>query len=133
MSDFTDYLEAEIIEWSFDGTSFAAAPDPVYVGLHTSDPGDSPDGSTEVGTGSYSRVSVSASDWTTTTSTADNDKDVTFPEATANWGTVTHFTIWDGSSSSDNALYVSALDNSRDIQAGDVARFQAGELNFEVK
>lgn len=133
MSDLTDYLEAEIINWSFGGDSMPTPPDPVYVSLHTSDPGESPDGSTEVGSGGYSRQSVAAADWTTSAGTADNDNAITFPEATSDIGTVTHFAVWDGSTQSDNALWAASLDNSRDIQTGDTARFSAGDLSFEVK
>lgn len=90
MSDFTDYTEGVIRDWMSQGVDAPTAPGTVYVALHTSDPGETPDGSTEVGTGGYSRVGVTAgSGWSTSTSgdasRFSNASTVSFPQATVDW------------------------------------------------
>jgi hypothetical protein len=136
MSDFTDYTETEIVEWLVGGTDMPTAHADVYVGLHTSDPGESPDGSTEVdaGTTSYSRVQTTAgTDWNLNADSFDNAVEIEFPEANGSWGNVSHFSLWDDTEgNSGNALAKSALDTSRDITDGDAPVFRVGSLTGQV-
>ena len=78
---------ANLILNAFRGQPFSLTG--LYVGLFTSDPGNDGDSvGHEVVGGSYARVPVSFGDpqsgWMKNTAT------LTFPKATANWGTVTH-------------------------------------------
>jgi len=135
MSDFTTYSEEQIVDWLVGGVDVAPAPANIYVALHTSDPGESPDGSTEVdsGTFTYNRVSTSAgSDWTINSDEFENSVEIEFPEASSTWGTVSHFSLWDGSADSDNALAKSALDSSRTVESGDAPVFRVGNLSGEI-
>lgn len=140
MAAKSNYLENKIIDFMFRGQSFTR-PDNVYVALFTSSPGDAATG-TEVSGGGYARVAVSGTlaNWagthgagTTTVSsgssgTTSNNNAITFPAPTANWGTVTHFALFDASTSG-NMLYWSSLTTSKTINNGDSApRFPAGSL-----
>jgi hypothetical protein len=101
----------------------------VYVSLHTADPGTS--GTNELSGNGYARQSVS---WTTSGSipTVDsNTSIITFPTATGNWGTVTHFGLWTASSGG-TFLGGQALTTSRSVLTNDIARFLASALQVSV-
>jgi hypothetical protein len=136
MSDLTDYSETEFRDWMSQGVSTDTPPDPIYIGLHTSDPGESPDGSTEVSAADYSRVGVAAdTGWATpTTSSFENASEVTFGEATNDWGTVSHVALWDDTqgAAGETAIAAYALDTSKAINTGDEAVFRAGDLSFSL-
>ena len=108
----------------------------VYVGLHTGDPTNDGD-QNEVSGGSYDRVEVDVSDWTVTGSgptEVENDEEIQFPDATDDWGTVAHVSLWDSElgAAEEEAIAAYALDNSKTIEEFDSARFRAGELEFEI-
>jgi len=136
MSDFTDYTETEIVEWLVGGVDMPVVHGNVYVGLHTSDPGESPDGSTEVdaGTTTYNRVQTTAgTDWNLNAGSFDNSVEIEFPEANGSWGIVSHFSLWDDTEvNSGKPLAKSALDVSRDITGGDAPVFRVGSLTGQV-
>lgn len=142
MSAMTDYLENKIIDWLLRATSYTP-PATLYVGLLTAAPSDSAAG-TEVSGGSYARVAVTSATtaWNNTQGnttgastggdgTSENAAAITFPAPTANWGTVTHFGIYDAASGG-NLLIWAALTTSKTINNGDAApSFAAGALSFQ--
>lgn len=136
MSDFTDHLETMIRDWMSQGTAFNSAPGTLYIGLHTSDPTDSPDGTTEVGADDYSRASVttgSGFDTSLNPTEFTNANDVSFGEATNNWGTIEHVSLHTSTiGGGGNWLATIALSSSKTIDSGDEAVFPAGSLTFEV-
>ena len=140
MSALTDYTEQQFRDWISQGSSTATPPDPLYVSLHTADPGEVPDGSTEVGATNYSRQSVGSSNWTTLAPADvsndghgfENGTTVQFDTASSSWGTITHVAIWDTSDTSGNALATAALDSSRSVGDGDQAQFGTGSLSFVI-
>lgn len=101
-----------------------------YVGLFTAAPSDS-GGGTEVSGGSYARKSTVGADWNaasgTSPTTSSNANAITFVAATASWGAVTHFGIFDAPSGG-NLLRWAALTTGKTIGSGDVASFAAGSL-----
>jgi hypothetical protein len=140
MSAMSDYLENKLVDHIFRAQSFSA-PATLYVALFTAAPSDS-GGGTEVSGGSYARVSVTSAlaNWAGTQSAGSttassgtggatsNNGAITFPSPTANWGTVTHFGIFDAASSG-NLLFHGALTASKTINSGDAApSFQAAQL-----
>jgi hypothetical protein len=132
MSDFTTYTEEKIVNWMVGDSDMPLAHSNVYVALHTSDPTNSGENN-EVTASSYSRVSTAAStDWDITSNTFENLIDIEFPEAQEDWGSITHFTLWDGPDATDNALAWSALDRDREITTGDAPVFRDGTLNGSV-
>lgn len=54
---------------------------------------------------------------------------MTFPTATANWGTVTHIGLFDASTSG-NLLFHRALAASKVVNDGHIFRINAGELDI---
>ena len=84
MAEFSNYLENKVLDHVLRNTSYTS-PTTVYVGLYTSDPTDAGSG-TEVSGGSYARQSLSVT--TASGGVVTSSADVTFPQATASWGSV---------------------------------------------
>jgi hypothetical protein len=134
MAGKSNYLEDAVINSVLRGVAFPAVTGSTYVGLFTAAPTDA-GGGTEVSGGSYARVAVSRAtgSWDAPADQSGAEKTantaaVTFPSPTANWGTVTHFGVFDASTAG-NLLYWGALGTSRNILSGDVApQFAAGAL-----
>ena len=125
----SDFLELELLDHVLGGAAYSA-PATVYVGLHTSNPGED-DSGTEVTGGSYARVAVTnnATNWPAAAAGAkSNGTAITFPQATASWGTVTHFGIYDAATDG-NLLYYGALGASNAVDTGDTPSFPAGDLD----
>jgi hypothetical protein len=101
------------------------------VALFTANPSDS-GGGTEVTGGSYARVSVTnnTTNWPNASSgSKSNGTAITFPTATANWGTVTAFGIFDASSAG-NLLYWGTLSASKTVDNGDTASFASSAITI---
>lgn len=100
------------------------SPVSVYVALFTIAPGVG-GGGTEVVGGSYARQLVT---WTAPVSgSVSNVADVIFPIASADWGVVVAFAIFDNLVSG-NMLYFNNLGASRTVLASDQVKFPAGQL-----
>lgn len=142
MSAMSDYLENKLVDLTLRGQAFTA-PATLYFSLHTAAPtGDVP--GTEVSGGSYARVAVTASlaNFNATQGGAgsassgtggvtSNATAITFsPAPTANWGTVSHWAVWDASTAG-NCLFQGALTTAKTINNGDAApSFAAGALTL---
>lgn len=136
MSAKSDYLEQKILDYVFNGSAFATPAK--WIALFTAAPSDS-GGGTEVTGGSYARQQVNnnggaAPDWNLAVVDGvgylvDNNDAITFPQATADWGTVSHFGIFDASTSG-NLLYWGALTASQAVNNGSTFSFAAGDLNI---
>jgi hypothetical protein len=119
MAEMSNFLENALINATLRNTTYTSVAT-VYVSLWTSDPTDAGSG-TEVSGGSYARTAVTFAAPSNGVTT--NSADVTFPTATASWGTVGWIGINDAASSG-NLLYHSPLDTSKTIDSGDILRFQ---------
>ena len=125
----SDYLENEILDHILGGGDYAR-PATVYVALYTVAPTDV-GGGTEVTGGSYARKAVTnnATNWPAAASGAKaNGAEIAFVTATANWGTVVAFGIFDAVSGG-NLMYWGDLSENKDVDSGDTARFAVGELD----
>jgi hypothetical protein len=135
MSALSNYLEAALLNLTLRNTPFTA-PANVYLALFTSNPTDAA-GGTEVSGGSYARQAVATSSGFTAPATngsatqVTNANTVTWPAATANWGSVTHFGIFDASSGG-NLLYHGALTTPKTVASGDTFRFLANALAINL-
>ena len=129
MAEMSDYLEVALLNATLNGTAFTAVNNP-YVSLHTADPTDAGTG-TEVSGGSYARTAASFATASGTSGLVATDADVTFPTATATWGTVGWIGLWD-SASGGNMLYHTALDSSKTIDSGDIFKITTGNLTVEL-
>lgn len=127
MSELSNDLETKLINQVLRNTAYTR-PTTVYVALYTDNPTDA-DVGTEVTGGSYARQSVAfgaPSDGAT-----DNSSDITFPTATADWGTVTHVGLHDAVSGG-NLLFHSPLAASKVVSNGDTFKFNAGDLDVSL-
>lgn len=132
MADLSDYFENQIIDHMLRNQSFTP-PTTVYVGLFTADTGlESNNPSAEVSGGSYARQAITLS--AASGGASSNSADVTFPTATANWGTISHAALVDHLSNTTwgtnvNVLMWSALDASKTVNNGDTFKFLSGDLD----
>jgi hypothetical protein len=129
MAEMSNYLEVALLNATLNGTTYTA-PATVYVSLWTSDPTDAGSG-TEVSGGSYARTAVSFATASGTSGNVLNDADVTFPTATASWGTVGWIGINDAATAG-NLLYHTALDTSKTIDSGDIFKISTGNLSVTL-
>jgi len=127
MAEMSNYLENALINATLRATTFTS-PSVVYVGLYTSDPTDANTG-TEVSGGSYARQSATfgAPSNGVSTTTAD----ITFPQCTSSWGTVSHIGILDALTTG-NLLYHTPLTTSKAIDTGDLFKIASGSLTVTL-
>ena len=106
-----------------------------YISLHTADPGEAGNQSTnEVAYTSYARVAVArtAGGWTRTVSSVANTALVQFPQATGGSAVATHFGIGTDSTGAGNLLLKGALNSSLSISNGIQPQFAAGAMTATV-
>lgn len=132
MAALSDYLENELLDHILRNEPYAPATS-VWIALFTADNGlEQGDITGEVSGGSYARVEVggtSGRDFAVASLGAtSNSQDITFPTATADWGTVTHMAIMDASTAG-NVLLHGALSASKAVNNGDTVKYNAGDLD----
>lgn len=122
-------FENDLMKMIFQGTAIAnlcdnAASSPLtnlYVSLHTADPGEAGDQTTnETSYTSYARVAVarSASGWTVTNNSVSPAADITFPTATGGTATITHFAVGTAASSTGKILYKGTVTSNISVSTG---------------
>lgn len=127
MAEMSNYLENALINAVLRNTSYTS-PTTTYLALYTSDPTDADTG-TEITGGSYVRQAITfgaPSNGVTTNSAA-----IEFPQATANWGIITHVGIR-SAVTSGNLLFHTALDSSKTINNGDIFKITSGNLSVTL-
>ena len=124
----SDFLENALINATLRNTTYTS-PTNVYVGLFTTDPTDDGSG-TEVSGGSYARVIATFA--APSNGVSVTNADVQFAQATATWGTVTHFGIFDALTTG-NLLYHGSLTASKTIETGDVFKITASNLTVTLE
>ena len=125
----SDFLENKLLDHVLGNAAYTA-PATVYVALYTVAPSDT-GGGTECSGGSYARVTVTnnATNFPAASGGAkSNGVAITFVEATASWGTVVAFGIFDAVTAG-NLLYWATLTTNKTIDSGDTANFAVGELD----
>ncbi len=133
---FSDTLENEIVDHVF-GVGAYTAPSTLWIGLSTADPGDDAATLAEPTGNNYSRVARINDGTTWATATAgrtENSVELTFPEASGSWGTITHVALWTHVTSDGAAVLFAtgALGTSKAVGAGDTPRFQIGSLSLTL-
>lgn len=107
----------------------------LYVALHTADPGEAGDQTTnEAAYTGYARVAVArtAGGWSVSGATVSNVGTVQFGECTAGSATATHFSVGTGASGAGSIIYSGALSASRAISAGITPLFNPGTIQGTV-
>lgn len=139
----SDVSEAGFLDLFFLNTAFTGVGDAggllpsavagsLYVSIHTSDPGEAGDQTTNEATYTgYARVAVprSGAGWVRAGSTVDNVAAVVFPIATAGSDVATHFGIGTAATLAGKLCYSGALTASLEISAGITPSFAIGECN----
>lgn len=127
----SNYLEAAWLSSAFKNTAYTP-PTTVYLALYTTDPTDADIG-TEVTGGSYARQSVAFGTVNQVSGKATilNSADITFPTASAGWGTVGFVGVRDASTGG-NLLYSGAVGSSRAVLSGDIVKFLTGEISIDL-
>ena len=130
MSEFATYFENAIVNL-MRNTSFTEVA--VYVALFTdsASPAELEAGTltNEVSGGSYARQLAGLS--APSDGASSNASDITFPQATADWGTVRYVALMDAVSAG-NVLMYSQLDADKVINNGDTFKINAGDLDVTV-
>ncbi len=121
----SNYLEDAILNHVLRNTALTS-PTTVYAALYTAAPSDA-GGGTEVSGGGYARQAITFG--APSSGAVSNSADVNFGTASANWGTVTHFGVFDASTAG-NLLYWAALTASKTVNSGDSAKFAIGDLDI---
>lgn len=115
-NNLTDAEEIRLLDTSLNGT---------YLALFTSDPTETGSAGTEVSGGAYARQAIT---WAGAAAGAKAPSaDVIFPEATANWGTVTHVAIMTAVTGG-TARWYGPLTTARNIVTGVTFRVPLANL-----
>lgn len=111
--------------------SIPALPTKFYLGLSSTAPNLDGTGATEPATSAgYKRVELTSLS-EPANGVVTNDATIDFDESTADWGTMTHFVIFD-SETGGNLLMYGALSVSRTVEAATIMTIKAGSLNLSV-
>jgi hypothetical protein len=80
----------------------------------------------------YARVGTTQADWNTATGgLLDNANTILLGPATGDWGTLTHFALFDAATGGHVLLH-GALTHPKTIDSGDSARFASGEIDVAL-
>ena len=133
---FTNHLEIGLLDHVFGGGDYVR-PAVLHVGLSTTAINEDGTGITEpAAADGYARVAVDNNTitWEDAATATEgvhagkglktNKITIEFPEATADWATVTHMFLTDGT----NVLAYTALETPRTVEAGQAAKFGASSL-----
>ena len=104
-----------------------------YMGLFTSAPSESATGVTfaELRGSGYARASLSLPVASAANKAITNAEIIYFPEAEADWGTATHFGIFDAKTGGEPIIY-GALDSPVTVPVNHVPLFRVGQFNLNL-
>lgn len=125
MGSFTDYLEKKVLN-ALCGNGDPLGSISMWMGLFTAAPSDA-SGGTEVSGGNYARKSVGT--WATAAlgdsyAGLVNVTNTVFGTATGSWGNITHFALFDDSSTG-NMLMWATLTSVRNVMTNDIVWFES--------
>lgn len=104
-------------------------PSKVYLGLSSSAPDVDGSGATEpLASAGYSRVELNSLD-VPTNGVITNKSEISFPESSASWGTVTHFVLYDAPVNG-NLLMFNVLSQARSVEQATIVMVKAGSLKL---
>lgn len=120
--------ENDVVKFMFNNVAMPSYGSNLYMALHTADPGEAGNATTNEATyGSYARVAVSrdSGGFTVSNNQAQNTALVQFPQCTSGSETVTHVSITTASSGASQILYKGALTQSVAVSAPIQPQFNA--------
>ena len=108
-----------------------ALPDKVYLGLSSTEPNVDGTGVTEpLASAGYSRVELTTLG-EPVNGVISNNSEVSFPESSASWGTMTHFVLYDDIVDG-NLLMFEALTQSRSVETATIVIVKSGGLKLTL-
>lgn len=122
----SDWLELELLDHVLK-TGAYSVPANIYVALSTADPLDTGAGVAEPSGGSYARVVMNAWDAADARAT-ENTNIITFAQATGDWGTITHWAIFDAITEG-NFLAHGSFEASKTCPTGTNLYIAAGDID----
>ena len=131
MSAMSTYLENALASHVLRNTAFTTPGTSIYVGLikfYETAKLEAGTLTQEASGGAYARVQVTTWDAPSDGATQ-NTGAITFPTATADWGNISGVIVADAASPG-NVLLHGSLTSTRDVQNGDVFKFNAGDLDI---
>ncbi len=111
----------------------------MYVALYTATTGletNAPTTELTLGAGAYGRMVLTLR--TATGGTSENQVTITFPQATANWGTISHVAVVDHTSATTygtavNVLMWGTLTTAKTVNSGDTFVISTGDLDITIQ
>ena len=135
MAAFSDYYENKIIDHMLRGAEFTP-PANIYLALFTANTNLEINAPTaEVSGGGYAREEVTLN--AASGGASENNTNITFNTATANWGTVTSWALTDSAGgtvwgTNVNVLMWGQVNTAKTVDNGDTAKVNSGELDVSV-
>lgn len=134
MTAFTNYTENQIANHIFGSASFPK-PTLLYIALFSAVADGEAGTVTEISGNGYARAACApGSNWTQPVGgngTVANSVVISFPAATADWGSITAWGIYDAATAG-NFLVYAPLSTARTITAGATPSFGVGALTVQV-
>lgn len=130
MGSKSNYLENKYLDHVYGGPDFTR-PATLYLALYTVTPGDA-GGGTEVTGGSYERKAITNNDTNFPAASGGaktNGAAITFVKATADWGTVVAWALFDAVTGG-NIFHWGEVTPNKLIETNDTAEFAAGDLDI---
>lgn len=127
--NLSDYFENIIVNW-VRGTAAPTAPATIYLALYTVTPSDT-GGGTEVTGGAYARQAITLGA-PSPAGTTSNTNTITYPTATANWGTVVATGIFDASTAGNLLIWAPETAPNPTVDLGETLTFAPGAVTFSV-
>lgn len=134
MSAASNYLENKLLDHVLTSTPYAQ-PGARYLALFNNTSGNAATNleagilTDEVSGGSYARVAVTFG--AAVNGTATNNTQITFPVATADWGTITHVAVMDALTGGNVLLWAPVV-VQKSIQTGDTFLVFTGNLSISL-
>jgi hypothetical protein len=131
MSAASNYLENKILDHVLTATAYTQPSR--FIALFTADPGEAGSFTNEVSTSgtAYARQAVTFA--AASSGSSATNATVTFPTATANFGTITHVAVVDGDTEgAGNVLFYGAVTTSKTIETGDTFQISSGNLTISL-
>lgn len=126
--NLTDFEERRLLDLSLTD-------DAVYLALYTVAPDDAGAGGTEVAGNGYARqpMSMGAAATAAGVTTKANDAVITFPAATAAWGTIVAYAVHDAVTAGNMRWHRTlTAGEQRSVNTGDQYRVGIGALTFQL-
>lgn len=136
MAGFTNTYEASILD-DFTGKAAFTPPTTLYVGVSTATPTDAGASFTEPSAGAYTRFPCTAATWTAATTgdpaSTSYGAQITYPQATGGWGTLTHFGLFSVKTPSTGGVFNwGTLTVAKAVQTNDSLSFAANTLFLKL-